>query len=960
MKLTVTLIIVLALFSVNGFAQEYTQWHLPEGARARLGKGAVNGIAYSPDGDRIAVASSVGIWLYDTETYKEMGLLVGHTGRVKSVAFSPDGELLASGGTHYDGAVNLWNAKSGEHLFTLDERLVQVNSFAFSSDSKWLASGNYDDTVRLWDTGTGERLHTLRGHTDQVESVAFSPDDAVIASTGGYEDGTIRLWDARTGENLWTRTAHVYGITMVGFDINGETLVTGGTDRKVIQWDAATGQLRRQLTWIRDPTSVMIFNPKNSMIAIGGYNGNVWLWDAESEKLLQRGIRHRRSISTLAFSPDGGTLASASAHGGGLVRFWDTKTGDQKSVITGHSAGIDDLAFSANNRLVASATAGEIRLWDANTGARLRVFSENQMDVSSIAFSPDDRLIAGGGDGNIRLWDVKTGRLVRTLTEHPGEVGTVTFSPDGMLIAGGGDIQEYTIRLWDAATGKLLHVLPWHVYLINSVAFNPDGDTLAVGSGDRSVTLWDARSGERQRTLTGHDREVVSVAYSRDGLRFASATPKRLILWNTSNWDKVFTLNSYVHENSDIAFHPTGKSIARGSFDRSVRIWNTTSGELEHLLKGHHSNVKHVAFSTDGKTLASGGWDGAVILWDIDPSPPEVLTVSVAPTLASSPPVGRQLTISIDIAAGEDVAGFQASVSFDSTALRFIEGAAGDYLPAGAVFLPPVVEENRVTVAGMAQGGASDGDGTLATITFQVLAIEPSSLALLDVSVVNSNGARETPVIVDAQVIEPQPLEGDVNGDGVVNILDLVLVATSLGEMGQTNADVNGDGVVDILDLVQVAGAIGGADAAPSARSLDLSNIRAADVAGWLTQVQGLDIGDMDFQRGIRFLEQLLAALTPDETALLPNYPNPFNPETWIPYQLEQGAEAAIMIYDVQGILVRRLALGYQAAGYYADRDRAAYWDGRNDRGESVASGVYVYRLRAGDYAAARRMVIVK
>ena len=103
---------------------------------------------------------------------------------------------------------------------------------------------------------------------------------------------------------------------------------------------------------------------------------------------------------------------------------------------------------------------------------------------------------------------------------------------------------------------------------------------------------------------------------------------------------------------------------------------------------------------------------------------------------------------------------------------------------------------------------------------------------------------------------------------------------------------------------------------------------------------------------GIRFLEQLLAALTPDETALLPNYPNPFNPETWIPYHLAQGAEVEIAIYDMKGVLVRRLALGYRAAGYYADRDRAAYWDGRNEDGESVASGIYVYRLRAGDYAA--------
>ena len=207
------------------------------------------------------------------------------------------------------------------------------------------------------------------------------------------------------------------------------------------------------------------------------------------------------------------------------------------------------------------------------------------------------------------------------------------------------------------------------------------------------------------------------------------------------------------------------------------------------------------------------------------------------------------------------------------------------------------------------------------------------------------------------RVTPPNP--ADVNGDGVVNILDLTLVAQGFGS-DSLKGDVNGDGVVNVFDLVQVAGALGGGGAAPSAYSLDPSIISAADVARWLAGAQGLGVGDTNFQRGIRFLEQLLAALTPKETTLLPNYPNPFNPETWIPYHLARGAEVAITIYDTKGTLVRRLALGNQEAGYYAERGKAAYWDGRNEGGEAVASGIYIYQFRAGDYAASRRMVIVK
>ena len=203
-------------------------------------------------------------------------------------------------------------------------------------------------------------------------------------------------------------------------------------------------------------------------------------------------------------------------------------------------------------------------------------------------------------------------------------------------------------------------------------------------------------------------------------------------------------------------------------------------------------------------------------------------------------------------------------------------------------------------------------------------------------------------------------VNADVNGDGVVNILDLVIVAGALGHTGQIGADVNGDGVVNILDLVTVAGALGNTGAAPATHPQALSMLTAGDVQSWLTQAQRLSLTDLRLQRGVRFLEGLLAALTPKATILLPNYPNPFNPETWIPYHLADAADVQITIYDTKGVLVRELDLGYQPARYYADRSKAAYWDGRNANGESVASGIYFYQLRAGDYSATRRMVILK
>ena len=203
-------------------------------------------------------------------------------------------------------------------------------------------------------------------------------------------------------------------------------------------------------------------------------------------------------------------------------------------------------------------------------------------------------------------------------------------------------------------------------------------------------------------------------------------------------------------------------------------------------------------------------------------------------------------------------------------------------------------------------------------------------------------------------------LKGDVNGDGVVNIQDLVLTAQRLGQRGQNDADINGDGVVNIQDLVLVAGAFGNTGAAPALDPQVLTTLTAADVRDWLREAEQLALTTPAHLRGIAVLEQLLSALTPKEILLLPNYPNPFNPETWIPYHLAEAADVQITIYDTQGTVVRQLELGYQPAGYYTDRSKAAYWDGRNQFGESVASGVYFYTLTSDKFTATRQMLILK
>ncbi|MBI1924536.1 T9SS type A sorting domain-containing protein [Candidatus Poribacteria bacterium] len=169
------------------------------------------------------------------------------------------------------------------------------------------------------------------------------------------------------------------------------------------------------------------------------------------------------------------------------------------------------------------------------------------------------------------------------------------------------------------------------------------------------------------------------------------------------------------------------------------------------------------------------------------------------------------------------------------------------------------------------------------------------------------------------------------------------------------------DGVVNIFDLVTVAAHFGEtANQTPPAAPQTPGSQYADLIEGWLTEARAVDDGSVLFRRGIAVLESLLNAIVPEKTALLQNYPNPFNPETWIPYQLNEASDVTITIYDALGRPIKRLDLGYQQAGLYRTRARAAHWDGRNEVGESVASGVYFVQLKTKGYQQTQRIVLLK
>ena len=337
----------------------------------------------------------------------------------------------------------------------------------------------------------------------------------------------------------------------------------------------------------------------------------------------------------------------------------------------------------------------------------------------------------------------------------------------------------------------------------------------------------------------------------------------------------------------------------------------------------------------------------------------------------SKTPIHTGDTFTLDIRAEDvfDMAGWQFDIAFDPAALEAINVSEGDFLKMGSgstLFQDGAIDNAAGKIKGLSAIRLStqgvSGTGTLLQVTFKAKSAGETELALQNFqfgSVTGDSipaGPHQIRITVEGQLAT-----GDVNRDGVVSILDLILVAQQLGRRVAANSpvDLNGDGVVSILDLILAARAIGNITA-PAAPAAEAENVDAAMIEAWIAQARLEDDGSFTFKQGIENLQNLLASLIPEETALLANYPNPFNPETWIPYQLAESAEVTLTIYDMNGELIRRLAVGHQAAGMYKNRSRAVYWDGRNQLGESVASGLYFYTLTAGKFTGTRRMLILK
>ena len=495
--------------------------------------------------------------------------------------------------------------------------------------------------------------------------------------------------------------------------------------------------------------------------------------------------------------------------------------------------------------------------------------------------------------------------------EHGDWVFSVSFSPDGTTLASGS--RDSTVKLWDVATHTNIATLEGHRGDVNSVSFSPDGTLLASGSYDNTVKLWDVAE-----TKLPRPSKVVKISGDAQQGWFGVPLPKPLVVEVRDQYDNLFP-------------------------DAPV-IFTVTAGHGQ--LSGQ-TTIKNIKTDADGK---------ASITFTLGQTPINTIDVFL---------VGRGFT-------GNSTVQFNINMPISS---YYIATLKGHQWPVSSVSFSP---DGTLLASGSTDTTvklwAVKNHTNIATLEGHHW--ETTSLAFSPDGALLASGSNDDTVKLwdmssfITSATPPETLKGDVNGDGTVDIQDLVLVASNYGQTGENVADVNGDGVVHIYDIILIAAELNTNAAAPALHPQDLSLLTPVDVKKWLSEAQQLELTDATSLRGILFLEQLLTALTPKETILLPNYPNPFNPETWIPYRLAEDAFVTLTIYDSMGQVVRTLDIGHQTAAFYESRAKAIYWDGRNELGEQVATGVYFYHLSAGrsglsdphrrDFSATRKMLILK
>ena len=654
--ISLLLLLLLQIGILNIYAQDYTQWELPDGAIARLGKGRINDMQYSPDGSILAVATTIGIWVYDTDSYQEQALLSRSNQEMEKVYFNHDGTVLI-GMERFSQKTTHWDITLPKIKKSSKKRHDFPHHITYSTDGNTFVTKSFKD-IHIWDSKTNTSKHILKGHNDYIGCLSYSPDDKIIAS--GSHDQTIRLWDVETGKHIRTLTGHQDNITFLSFSPDGSTLISVSRDMTINFWDITSGELKLPFASkgvisdkidTKEKIKMTFFSSDQSILITAGESRTIHLWDSTTCKLKQtffdknednKETSYVKEVEDILFSPDGKSMLSLVK--GDEIRMWDIATGKRKR-FTGYTGYLTNASFSPDGKTLATADyPGGIRIWDMMTGKLKRTFSNLnprynfdhiQYDTYYIAFTPNgEKTVISEAGGAISLWDTGTKRLHTLMGKTDSSKGTwpndVLVSPNGETIASWTASKEGLIRFWNADTGEHKRTIKDNKGPINRVVFSPDSSTLASWSfsrEDKAIRLWNVATGRLTQTLIGHDNLIESVAFSPDGETLISGgRDETILIWDvsTGKHKTLIDQGGDIKRNRDsnsimvLMFNSDSSKLATGDKKGNIRLWDVSTWKEEQTLDGHADAITSINFSPNDRSLASTGRDGTVRLWDID------------------------------------------------------------------------------------------------------------------------------------------------------------------------------------------------------------------------------------------------------------------------------------------------------------------------------------------------------
>ena len=647
---------------------QYPQWHLPDGAKLRLGKGAINKIAFSHDNTTLAVATTIGLWLYDGQSGKELALLMPHIS-VNTIAFSPDGKTLASGGD--DKLVRLWNMPEGTHRQTLIGHRYRIFNVVFSADGKTLASTSTRET-NLWDITTNTHKQAFhRFHFDREEYIAFNHAQVIVTDVNRNANTVEIEYLGNENQNItfdanlpvtWTMTFSSDG-KVLAYEIeeNKGRKTYRKEDHSIILRNVDTGELVQKFKNTSEyVVESMTFSANGkTLITADLIKSTLTLWDVETgqEKKTISCDPHRPRF--VSISPDGKSLVSWSD--AASFYLWDISTGTSKQVITEHLScpHFPQSSLSADGKILVSSDGLILRdnfyLSDITTGKQIKIYDGHSSLIRDAELNPDGTILATcSEDKTIGFWDVTTGKKLKTIRTKEGYFTNLAFSPDGKILAGASENKE--IYLWNADSGRRKKTLTGliddthRLYFSLDLFFSPDGKHLSCVSNKGVFYVWDVSTGKQNEIFSEQLKNVSNAAFSPDGSTLAitfkhdyknthSGEPKKshhIELWNVPDATKQHTFIGHTNDVTNAIFSPDGKTLATGSEDKTIRLWDVNTGQQKHILRDQswilrdqswilrgerHSADKHfqtLSFSPDGKILANGINHGPIYLWNTE------------------------------------------------------------------------------------------------------------------------------------------------------------------------------------------------------------------------------------------------------------------------------------------------------------------------------------------------------